>query len=272
MMKKLMVLLALVPVLAVGASPPPEREISKSKRALIEEFMHVSGVYALGISELADGWLKRKGFDPTAFPGNAADLEYEDLMAAAEVTLREDRPPLRASAEATYVPMIDELFTEEQLERLIRFYRTEDGQRLSLLNLALHTAASEELTALQGIAMMERQAKADTAIAIRSIAVSVEAWEVEASDDGFPRVETIGELAELLEPDYALSSPEEGVLPRRDGWGREIRWICDGRRYRIVSAGEDGKFDEGSLEIGATPAGGDDYIYENMRFLQMPQF
>jgi hypothetical protein len=64
--------------------------------------------------------------------------------------------------------------------------------------------------------------------------------------------------------------------PLRDGWGTPFAYACDGKQYRIVSAGADRSFEPDSTKLDKTPDGetnspARDLIYSNGRFVQWPR-
>ena len=85
-----------------------------------------------------------------------------------------------------------------------------------------------------------------TMSSVRSVAVSAEAWATD-HDEKYPPAKTMEELKAMVEPVYIKS------LPMTDAWGTPLRYevLGDGKGYRVVSAGEDRKFDPKSWKTRA---------------------
>jgi hypothetical protein len=105
---------------------------------------------------------------------------------------------------------------------------------------------------------------------MRKLAIIAEAYAVDNGD--YPAASDVPTLAKLAEPKYV----RPGGTPLVDGWGTPYRYACDGKNYRIVSAGADRAFEPDSGKLDATP-GGDtdtlarDLVYSNGHFIQWPK-
>jgi hypothetical protein len=74
-------------------------------------------------------------------------------------------------------------------------------------------------------------------------------------------------LRPYLEPSYLAN------LPARDGWGNPVLYRCDGRDFRLVSNGADGRADRPYDEVrdrARTEGLEADIIWENKVFLRQP--
>ncbi|MFL6248651.1 MAG: type II secretion system protein GspG [Thermoanaerobaculia bacterium] len=104
---------------------------------------------------------------------------------------------------------------------------------------------------------------------IRTLATALEAY---ATDNNhYPDV-TLDALAQLLSPTYIMH------VPMTDRWGTPFLYVGDGEdRYRFVSAGADGVFEESSRALGplqpeksATDDPNADIVFEDGGFIQYP--
>lgn len=105
---------------------------------------------------------------------------------------------------------------------------------------------------------------------MRMLAIIAEAYAVDNGD--YPVAPDVRALAKLAEPKYI----RPGGTPLVDGWGTPYRYVCDGKNYRIVSAGADRAFEPDSAKLDATPGGdtdtlASDLVYSNGHFLQWPK-
>ena len=105
---------------------------------------------------------------------------------------------------------------------------------------------------------------------MRKLAIIAEAYAVDNGD--YPVASDVPALAKLAEPKYT----RPGGTPLVDGWGTPYRYVCDGKNYRIVSAGADRAFEPASAKLDATPGGdtdtlASDLVYSNGHFVQSPK-
>ena len=103
---------------------------------------------------------------------------------------------------------------------------------------------------------------------MRTLAQSVEAL---ATDTNEYPVLSFDDLSNVVSPRYIKA------VPKLDAWGNPFFYIGDGDHYRFVSAGADGKFEEGSRALDLTASepravdsAATDIIYQDGRFLQYP--
>ena len=75
---------------------------------------------------------------------------------------------------------------------------------------------------------------------VSSLGIAIEAYWQDHKE--YPRATTVAELVKLLSPSYAAH------LETQDAWGTDVRYVPtpDHQDYRVVSAGSDRRFDEGS--------------------------
>lgn len=256
-MKRIVFLLAVLTFsLSVAAEEP-----SAEKLVLIRELMDVANLYEIGLSDLTEGMVEFLGSKPTPVSEEMERIELEELVAVAELT-REERPGMRSQIEAVYVPVLDALFSEAELNELIRIFRTDLGRKLGHLNFALFTAARNELTTLQRLVLQERKSRADTMVSMRNLGTALEAYNVD--HDRYPETENLHDLAQILEPDYIEQ------VDRYDGWGRSFLYLSTGSSYRILSGGADRRIEPGNVGFDDPIKGSDDFIYQNAGFLQAP--
>jgi type II secretory pathway pseudopilin PulG len=121
---------------------------------------------------------------------------------------------------------------------------------------------------------MQRSKQKRTMADIRSIAVANEAYATDKNE--YPKAETVGGLESALSPTYI------GVIPKTDGWTRDMKYECWNESggtvctsYAIGSAGKDGVFEHASLREyeggGATTNFDSDIVFINGSFVQYPQ-
>jgi hypothetical protein len=103
---------------------------------------------------------------------------------------------------------------------------------------------------------------------MRTLAMSIESLATDTNE--YPAV-SFDDLAKAVSPRYIAN------VPKLDAWGNPFFYVGDGEHYRFVSAGADGKFEEGSRnldvnisEVRALDGAGTDIIYQDGRFLQYP--
>jgi hypothetical protein len=120
-----------------------------------------------------------------------------------------------------------------------------------------------------------------TMASIRSIAAACEAY---AMDHGrYPGASSTKALADLITPTYVnggnMTVRIDGRPLYSDGWGHlfEYRVSPDGRHYRVISGGADGRVDAVSRQIGSSAGGvmpslAADIIFEDgqVDFIQYP--
>jgi hypothetical protein len=84
----------------------------------------------------------------------------------------------------------------------------------------------------------------ETLEAMRAVQTAVEAYAVD--HPAYPAAATMEELRALVQPTYI------GATPMTDAWGTPLRYVvsADGKRYVLVSAGSDRRFDQATW---ATP-------------------
>lgn len=116
---------------------------------------------------------------------------------------------------------------------------------------------------------MQRSKQKRTMADIRTVATAVEAY---ATDN-----KKYPDDVEKVVPTYIK------VLPRVDGWGHPIRYLCwnseggtDCTSYAIGSAGKDGQFEHDDLKEylnsgGATTNFNADIVYSDGKFIEYPQ-
>ena len=137
---------------------------------------------------------------------------------------------------------------------------------------ALTTGLTAALHGLGGAAEARNEQARQTASIIRSIAVACEGFSHDTDfypgpTEGWVTVESI---AGFLEPVYI------GDLPRIDAWSQPILYWSDGRSYRIVSLGADGRMDRdwnGVRQPTRTAAERTeaDIVFADGRFLVAPE-
>lgn len=169
-------------------------------------------------------------------------------------------------------------FTEGELTELIGFYRTPAGKKLAHLSPELQKESAEKSrAALEPLIQRERDRTSPWVGTMASMRVLAEALEKYAvANQQYPEM-SLGALKRALVPEYLKEVPE------KDSWGNDFYYTTTryGRHYRIVSAGSDGIFDEGSQVI---PEEGDQYettelvddlkidiIYANGAFMRLPR-
>jgi hypothetical protein len=103
---------------------------------------------------------------------------------------------------------------------------------------------------------------------MRTLAQSIEALATDTNE--YPAV-SFDELATTISPRYIEN------VPKVDAWGNPFFYIADGEHYRVVSAGADGKFEEGSRELTTTKlearmidGAATDIIFQDGMFIQYP--
>ena len=116
----------------------------------------------------------------------------------------------------------------------------------------------------------ERARVRNTMSDMRALATAVEAYAVEY--EGYPVVGNLRTLTNLVEPRFL----PQGKTPRIDAWGTPYVFLCDGRSYRVVSAGADRTFEPSSTKLdgatgGRTNDAARDLVYSNGHFLQWPE-
>lgn len=105
---------------------------------------------------------------------------------------------------------------------------------------------------------------------MRTLATIVESWKVD--HDAYPVAADVGALAHLVEPRYFRA----GGTPQADAWGTAFGYACDGKSYRIVSAGADRAFEKDSTNLSSPAAGptddpARDLVFSDGRFIQYPK-
>jgi hypothetical protein len=107
-----------------------------------------------------------------------------------------------------------------------------------------------------------------TEAAIRSVAVAIEAYSIDHGEV-YPAATSLEQLKDVLQPTYIRT------LPVADAWGTPIRYeVADkGKRYRLVSAGADRKFDPASWTVANLDLVNldDDLVFENGTFVRQWQ-
>lgn len=106
---------------------------------------------------------------------------------------------------------------------------------------------------------------------IRSVATAVETFSID--ENRYPTSlggtwVPIDQIASKLEPTYIRK------LPREDGWGNKLMFQGNGREYRIVSPGKDGKLDRnwtGHIQGGGTSTFSADIVFGDGQFLVWPE-
>lgn len=102
---------------------------------------------------------------------------------------------------------------------------------------------------------------------IRSIGTAVEAYAID--NNYYPDARSIDQLAGILEPSYIKS------MPRQDGWGHDLRYMCEDsskpQSYTICSGGKDGS-DCTVLEYsGPTTHFNNDIVFSEGQFIEYPE-
>jgi general secretion pathway protein G len=113
------------------------------------------------------------------------------------------------------------------------------------------------------IAAADRSKQKATMLDIRQLSHALERFAID--HNAYPRVSSVEDLRQLLEPEYIRETPVS------DGWGNRILYQCaeNGQDFTLVSFGKDGV-------PQAAPPGGeivsvdDDIIFANGRFTQKP--
>ncbi len=136
--------------------------------------------------------------------------------------------------------------------------------------LLLAGPATKDEEAREAARVLELSKQKQTMADMRTLAVIVEAWAVD--HNAYPKAAGVPELAALAEPVYIRA----GKTPQRDAWGTPYRYICNGKSYRIVSAGADRTFEPDSTSLtgaaaGATDSPARDLIFSDGRFIQYPK-
>ena len=189
-------------------------------------------------------------------------------------------------AENIIRPLFDETYSEEELERVLAFFRSDAGtktvQILPDMTIGLmfrsQDLLEDAIMSAQREMVEEERAKTPpwqrTMGDMRSIATASEAYAID--NDMYPEANDLDDLDGLLSPIYIRE------LPRADAWGRDYRYLVsdDLTSYRIVSAGPDGTFswdsdirlDDAQLGRAAQPSTSfnDDLVYQNGTFIQYP--
>ena len=187
----------------------------------------------------------------------------------------------RAELVELYTPLFDEGFTNAELEALVKFYETPLGQKSAHLLaglgsneilqwVVLSSPRAEELAAEYERRHTEPADPTEVTIGrLLSIATATEAYATDTNE--YPRVHSVDELRPLLEPIYIKTMPAE------DAWGTKLFYISDGRSYRFVSAGSDGRFEwsvqvleTGELQKRESDAPGLDLVFQDGQFIQRP--
>ena len=125
-------------------------------------------------------------------------------------------------------------------------------KRKSFLSAALFVAILQTVPLYGGTPRDYRRKQADqlyqcvrTLLDMRALQTAIEAYGVDHPT--YPIAKTMDELRSLVQPEYIAT------VPMKDAWGTPFRYVAspDGKSYKLVSAGSDRVFSEGSW---ATPA------------------
>ena len=226
--------------------------ISSRKQALITEVLTLTGE-----SDIAQFRAAR------ALAEVFGSSNQPDFVKA--VTTLQSSPELKDQVTNALTSLYDRDFSEQQLEQLVAFLKSGVGQRFRQVldetprQIRADIAADMARRAPKTVdEARERRTLAD----IRTIATAVEA---RATDENrYPPSSTMEQFAQLLEPKYVRS------LPRKDAWGNEFRFIgaADGRHYRIISAGPDGKIDSGNVTTSGFASANDDILFQDGQFIK----
>jgi hypothetical protein len=185
---------------------------------------------------------------------------------------------VQAAIRAALVDVYASRFSESELAELIAFYGTPTGKKLAHLSPELQKESAEKAqAALEPLLERERDRTSPWVGTMASMRLLAEALEkYAAANQQYPEM-SLSALKRALVPEYLKEVPE------KDSWGNDFYYTTTrfGRHYRIVSAGSDGIFDEGSMEI---PGEGDQYettelvddlkidiIYANGAFMRLPR-
>ncbi|HEY0156763.1 MAG TPA: DUF2059 domain-containing protein [Thermoanaerobaculia bacterium] len=178
-----------------------------------------------------------------------------------------------------YAPLFTHDCTVDELQAMVAFYRTEAGRKSARLLTAFGSPAIVEQLVLSGeearryAEHIERE-KTDpgtiTMNVLRSVAVAAESYAVD--HNFYPRVSTLEELRQLLEPTYIRE------LPLVDAWGTPLFYVSDGSNYRFASAGADRRFESATRQLDLKDTepremDGDafDLIFQSGAFIQLPR-
>ncbi|MEA2165632.1 MAG: Type secretion system protein [Thermoanaerobaculia bacterium] len=146
--------------------------------------------------------------------------------------------------------------SEADMRAVIAFFRTPAGLHLAATTREINKAAVRNLESA-----IERSKQKRTMADLRTLAVSVEAFEID--ENHFPPTSDLDHLAKLITPTYLRS------MVRLDGWGKEYIYVSDTKTYRILSAGPDGRLSPDSQKLGVQHGDfGDDLIFDNGEFVQ----
>jgi hypothetical protein len=185
---------------------------------------------------------------------------------------------VQAAVRTALIDVYASRFTESELAELVAFYNTPVGKKLARVSPELlRESAEKSRAALEPLIRRERERLSPwigTMNSMRKLASALERYSLENAE--YPQTGFAG-LKRLLVPKYL------DALPEKDSWGNEFYYTASryGRHYRIVSAGSDGVFEDGSQQI---PEDGDhfeettltndpkfDIIHANGSFMQLPR-
>ena len=115
----------------------------------------------------------------------------------------------------------------------------------------------------------QRSRQKRTMADMRAVAVALETYGVDHSQEEYPPGEYVASLVPHLQPKYVKN------LPELDGWGTGIRyWPLPNHGYMIRSAGSDKTFEHASPDEytrGAAHNFDCDIVFVNGEFLQYPE-
>jgi hypothetical protein len=223
-------------------------EVRAAKLALIEEVLQLAP--SADVEALRAARLLIRIDDP------------EDLSSYDRSVERTSRDPdVVTEIRRSRVELYDRLFTDDELRKLIAFYRSDVGRKSLRLSDELPELVAKNILATEAarppveIQSVKRQKTRST---IRTLALALEARaEVVES---FPAGGTIAEIAALLEPAYMRRTPH------KDDWGNAIAFVgtSDGRHYRLVSGGWDGVIEKAHMTaLQPVLQRTDDIVYED---------
>ena len=113
------------------------------------------------------------------------------------------------------------------------------------------------------IGAMDKGKQAATVANIRQLNNALDVYAIEHNH--YPKVESIGALAELLDGDYLRSTP---VV---DGWGNPLVYECgeNAQDYTLTAVGKDGAR-QPTLKRGPTASMDADIVFAEGKFVQWP--
>lgn len=184
----------------------------------------------------------------------------------------------QAAVRAALVDVYASRFSESELAELVAFYGTPTGKKLARMTPdLLRESLEKSRAALEPLVRRERERLTPwvgTMNSMRTIAAALEKYA--GAHTAYPETGFAG-LKRALVPHYL------DALPEKDAWGNDFYYTATrhGRHYRIVSAGSDGLFEDGSRQI---PEDGDqfeettltddlafDIIHANGSFMRLPR-